>query len=201
MALINRPMYEQFGARHLGVKGPGALTQLEEGVMGVLPLDLASPAAYWYIQGIRAFSTYHGIAAGGAGTYVKIGLSIETTNKAIIAQITEVAVSLSGSRVDTFRCARTAFSSDPGVYGYSVDTRAPEGQQSQAIIISNNDANQPGQQICQEENDFTEVYKWDRGSPLIVSPGQAIYFGTSTANKTMEVCLKWIELPAYKAEL
>ena len=201
MALINRPMYEQFGARHLGIKGPGALTNLEEGVMGVLPLDIASPAAYWYIQGIRAFSAYKGLSAAGAGTYVKIGLSIETESIPIIAQITEVAVALSGSRIETYRCARTAFSSDPGVYGYSVDTRADEAQTSQAIIISNDDTAQPGQLLCVEENDFTEVYKWDRGSPLIVSPGQAIYFGTNSANVTMEACIKWIEIPAYKAEL
>ena len=38
-------MYEHFGARHLAVKGPGAMTTLEEGVMGVLPLDMmADPA-------------------------------------------------------------------------------------------------------------------------------------------------------------
>jgi len=201
MALINRPMYEQFGARHLGVKGPGALTTLEEGVMGVLPLDVASPAAYWFIQGIRAFSAYKGIGAGGGGTYVKIGLSIETENIPIIVQITEVAIFPSGSRIDTYRCARTAFSSDPGVYGHSVDTRADEAQTSQAVIISNDDSAHPGTHLCTEENDFIEVYKWDRGSPLIVSPGQAIYFVTATDNKTMEVCMKWIEIPAYKAEL
>jgi len=201
MALINRPMYESFGARHLGVKGPGALTQLEEGVMGVLPLDVASPAPYWFIQGIRAFSAYKGISAGGAGTYVKIGLAIETSNTEILAQITEVAISVASSRIETYRCARTAFSSDPGVYGYSVDTRAPEAQHSQAVIISNDDTAQPGQLLCVEENDFTEVYKWGRGSPLIISPGQAIYFGSNTDNKTMEACIKWIEIPAYKAEL
>jgi len=46
MALINRPMYEHFGARHLGVKGSGAMTTLEEGVMGVLPLDMSSDPIY-----------------------------------------------------------------------------------------------------------------------------------------------------------
>ena len=66
MALINRPIYEHFGARHLGVKGPGALTNLEEGVMGTLPLDLSSDPSYWYIQGFRTFGGYKVVSAAAA---------------------------------------------------------------------------------------------------------------------------------------
>jgi len=70
MALINRPIYEHFGARHLGVKGPGALTQLEEGVMGVLPLDLSADPIYWNIQGIKMYMARVNQGAGGGG-YVR----------------------------------------------------------------------------------------------------------------------------------
>ena len=204
MALINRPMYEHFGARHLGVKGPGALGQIEEGVMGVVPLDIAAPAMYWNLQGIRSFSAYHGKAGGGAGTYAKIGLSLENTDEETLAQILEISCDVGGGGseiVNTFRCLRTAFSSDPGVYGYGTDTRIPEAQHSQAILISNNLAANPGQQLCTDNDTYDEVYKWDRGSPLIISPGQAIYVKASAANVALEVCFKWLEIPAYKAEL
>lgn len=201
MALINRPIYEHFGARHLGVKGPGALTQLEESVMGTLPMDLSSPAPYWYLQGFRTFGAHKGQGAGGAGTYTKIGISLEDTDDLILVQILRVYTSAAASRIATFRCLRTDFTSDPGVYGYGTDTRIPEAQHSNAIIISENDAASPGQELCLSSDDFSDLYKWGDGCPLIVSPGQAIYFKTQDADESMSACIEWVEIPAYKAEL
>ena len=201
MALINRPMYEQFGARHLGVKGPGALTQLEEGVMGTLPLDMSSDPAYWYIQGIRSFSGFVSEAAGGAGTYGKIGLSLEDASDPVLVRILGVWISApSGtSEIQIFRVARTSFSSDPGVYGYGTDTRIPEGQHSQAIMINSADGLAPGQRLATIELGLNQFLPY--GLPLIISPTQSIYFLDSTANETFEVTISWVEIPAYRAEL
>ena len=202
MALINRPMYEHFGARHLGVKGPGALTTLEEGVMGVLPLDMSSDPAYWYIQGIRVFIADIDQAAGGAGTFAKIGLSIETAAPEVLIRILGAFISLpgtTGDNISMYRCARTAFSSDPGVYGYSTDTRIAEGQHSQGILINGTDNTHPGQVLARKVVGLHEDYATN--TPLIVSPGEAIYWTPASGNTAIQLCLCWAEIPAYKAEL
>ena len=200
MALINRPMYEQFGARHLGVKGPGALTQLEEGVMGTLPLDLSSDPSYWFIQGIRVFGVRITTSAV-AGQYSKIGLSIETANEEVIAKILGVFIAAPASgTMAIWRCARTAFISDPGVYGVGLDTRIPEVQPSQAVGISQESASVGSGTKIGEFNLNTEQLI-PSNMPLIFSPEQCITFNNGATNQAVEGTLVWVEIPAYKAEL
>jgi len=203
MALINRPMYEHFGARHLGVKGPGAMTTLEEGVMGVLPLDIMSDPAYWFIQGIRSFAGRIDKAGGGAGNFGNVGLAIENTDEQIFTRILSIWVNepFANDEVSAFRCLRTDFGSDPGVEGTATDTRVAEGQPSQSIMISNNNgATTPG----------SLLYRWrqsDEGLaktqeiPLIIHPGSAIYFHLETSNSRFDVNIVWVEIPAYRAEI
>jgi hypothetical protein len=200
MALINRPMYEHFGARHLGVKGPGALTQLEEGVMGVLPLDMSSDPAYWFIQGIRTFGQDKYVAAGGAATHTKVGLSIEDTSAEILIKILMINIIYPNANVNLNRCVRTVFSSDPGEYGVGTDTRIPEAQPSEGIIISSNDNTQPGSTIGSLDNVLNPSMDTNQ-VPLIISPGESIYLFSETANTAMKVGFIWAEIPAYRAEL
>jgi len=201
MALINRPIYEHFGARHLGVKGPGALTQLEEGVMGVLPLDVSADPLYWNIQGIKMFMGRVNQGAGGAGTFAKIGLSIENAGTETLARILGVWISqpASSSEIGIYRCARTAFSSDPGIYGYGTDTRIPEDQHSQSIIINSSDNTYPGRSLGQVVAGVDTISS--TMMPLVVSPTQAIYFINWNDDETMNITFTWVEIPAYKAEL
>jgi hypothetical protein len=194
-------MYEHFGARHLGVKGPGALTELEEGVMGVLPLDMSSDPAYWFIQGIRVYSKAVDQAGGGAGTYAKVGLSIEDKSDEILARILGVWIAspTATSQIAMYRCLRTAFSSDPGVYGTGLDTRIAEAQPSQAVIINASDGSSPG----------TDLGIWTVGinqylpteMPITISPLESIYFINWTADEKLKLTLVWAEIPAYRAEL
>jgi len=201
MALINRPMYEHFGARHLGVKGPGALTTLEEGVMGVLPLDLSSDPMYWFIQGIRTFSIGHSEAAGGAGTYAKMGLSLQTATETTLVRILGVWIEnpAATSSIGIYRCASTAFSSDPGKYGYGTDTRIPEAQRSRAVLINSADGAFPGTALGELEVGLNQFLPTQM--PLIVSPEQCIYFIDWTANERFAATICWVEIPAYRAEL
>jgi len=198
MALINRPMYEQFGARHLGVKGPGALTQLEEGVMGTLPLDMSSDPAYWFIQGIRIFGASKYVAAGGAGTFSKIGLTIENTSAQVIVKILRWATD--AAEVDMYRVARTDFSSDPGHYGTGMDTRIPIAQDSQAIVISSNDALVPGVLLGQFDL-TTQPFLQTNDVPIVITPGEAFYMKVHAANNSALQNIYWAEIPAYQAEL
>jgi len=201
MALINRPMYEHFGARHLGVKGPGALTQLEEGVMGTLPLDLSSDPMYWYIQGIRTWSGLVNESAGGAGTYSKVGVALENTDDEILVRILGAWINypVTTSQIGIIRTARSAFSSDPGVYAYGSDTRISEGQHSQAVMINSADALYPGTVLGIFKVGVNQFMPAEM--PLIISPGQAIYFVNWTANEQLEMTICWVEIPAYRAEL
>ena len=198
MALINRPMYEHFAARHLAVKGPGALTSIEEGVMGVLPMDMSSDPAYWYIQGIRTFGMTKTVGPGGAGTYSKIGLSIENVTAPVITRI--LSWDATNDYVNLYRCARTDFSSDPGVYGHSLDTRVPEAQISESIIISNDDAAFPGQVLQTWYQPNIPFIPWTM-NPMVLSPGQCFYMADNNANTSLTVSITWVEIPAYKAEL
>ena len=202
MALINRPMYEHFGARHLGVKGPGALTNLEEGVMGVLPLDLSSDPMYWHIQGISTWMQPVNQTGGAAGTFSKVGLFIETANTEVIARILSAHVvtpAAAGEDIGIYRAARTAFSSDPGIYGYGTDTRIAETRRSQSIILNGTDSSSPGQQLGQLRTGIDNF--WEFPIPLIISPEQGIYFINWNDTESLTINLCWVEVPAYKAEL
>lgn len=200
MAQINRPMYEHFAARHLAVKGPGAMTSLEEGVMGVLPLDMSSDPAYWFIQGIRVFSRRIS-KTGTAGNMSKVGLSIENSESTTLARIIGVYIFDPASPffIDSYRCARTAFSSDPGLYGISTDTRTPEAQPSDAICISSVDAAAPGTLWGRFQVD--DWHQISPDIPMIVKPTEAIYFSNPTIGNDLELTIVWAEIPAYKAEL
>jgi hypothetical protein len=205
MALINRPMYEHFGARHLGVKGQGAMTYLEEGVMGTLPLDLMSDFAYWYIQGFR---TYAGSVSqtGAVGKYSAVGLSLENDNDQWLSRIINIDVtSPSGSGAQwsgtVNRCARTAFSSDPGIEGHATDTRVPETQPSQSIIVNGDHAALPGVELTQFDTQNDPDILGANRLPLLVSPGQVIYVAHSATATDVRVSLCWVEIPAYRAEL
>jgi hypothetical protein len=201
MALINRPIYEHFGARHLGVKGPGALTSLEEGVMGVLPLDVSADPLYWNIQGIKMFMGRVNQAAGGAGTYAKIGLSIEDADAQTLTRILGVWIEepTSTSNVGIYRCLRSDYSSDPGIYGYGTDTRIPENQHSQSIMINSTDALYPGRSLGRIVADHPPIPSIMM--PLVVSPLQAIYFINWNDDEALKLTMTWVEIPAYKAEL
>ena len=202
MALINRPMYEQFGARHLAVKGPGAMTQLEEGVMGVLPLDLMSDPVYWYVQGIKIFAARQS-KTGSGSNYSKIGLSLEDANPQSPTIVKILGMWLEDpsatSRIDFYRLARTAFSSDPGIYGYSPDTRVPEAQHSNAVMISAVDTAAAGQKLGVTVAGMDHLFPVE--FPMIISPGQAIYALNLTAGGNLAMTWIWAEIPAYKAEL
>ena len=200
MALINRPMYEHFGARHLGVKGPGALTQLEEGVMGVLPLDMSSDPTYWYIQGIRVFSAAKYVAAGGATNYGKIGLSIEDTSAEVLIKILSWVLVYPTVNFNMQRCIRTAFNSDAGTYGVGTDTRIPEAQPSEGVIIRSNDTAVPGTEFGSYDEILNPTLTTHQ-VPIIISPGQAVYMIAETPNTAFKTCITWAEIPAYRAEL
>jgi len=198
MALIQRGMYEQFAARHLAVKGPGALTNLEEGVMGTLPLDMSSDPVYWFVQGIRTFSSSV-YQAGVAGQYSMVGLAIESASTEVLCRI--ISIEIENTPIYLMRCARTDFSSDPGIYGVGTDTRIAEAQDSQGIILNGNAAAPPGVNINTYDTPGAPRSIRDEDIPLIVSPEQCIYVHHASANTGVRVGFTWAEIPAYKAEL
>ena len=198
-------MYEAFGARHLAVKGPGALTQLEEGVMGTLPLDLSADFAYWHIQGFRTFSAFVSQAAV-AGQMASVGLSLEDSDDEWLSRIISIDVSkmfpgAGGSDIEIFRCARSAYTSDPGIEGHSTDTRVAEAQPSQSILVNGNHAANPGVRLGSYRTEaFADWYAQNR-IPLLVSPGEVIYIADTQVNRPLVTTFCWVEIPAYKAEL
>lgn len=202
MATINRPMYEGFAARHLGIKGPGALTSMEEGIMGTLPLDLSADPLYWQSQGFKIMSGFqHSDAV--AGQYSWVGLSIENATEQTLCRIINVDFSWSGTvdhSVYIYRGARTDFSPGPGKYAYSTDTRVPETQHSQAIMLQGAAAAFAGTNL----GIFTTTKDPDlpvSQMPMIVSPAQAITFWNTAANDEIRAHLTWVEVPAYKGEV
>lgn len=205
MALIQRGLYEQFAARHLGVKGPGALTSLEEGVMGTLPLDLSSDPMYWYLQGIRCFSTFKSQAAG-AGSYSKIGIANTTTSNKLIRVLNwnPFVGTAPGTNLlfELHRCARTSIThtGTPGLKGVSTDTRISETQDSTADVIISQDSSLPGTLLWQMDPDNpAEVL--GAAFPLILSPGEVFYTSPYNANLAHHTAIAWLEIDAYKAEL
>ena len=199
MAQINRPMYEHFGARHLGVKGPGGMTQVEEGVMGVLPLDIMSDPAYWFIQGIRVFGARKYVAAGGAGTYTKVGLGIEDEDANIFIRVLRWDINV-GDQIIFYRVDRNDIALDPSTSGVGWDTRIAETAPSQAVAVGATTAANPGSIIGDFRPDRQPFLTTNR-VPMIISPGQVIYNRDDNANTNALQTIVWAEIPAYKAEI
>ena len=198
MALIQRGMYEQFAARHLAVKGPGALTTLEEGVMGTLPLDLSSPFPYWFLQGFRTFAG-NPTASAAAGRYAKAALHVPD-NKLIIAHIIHISARMDSDTIGVYRAGRTDITADATTWGHGTDTRIRESQQSQCELLTSDETpGLPGELLFTfNTGDQTAV---GDTIPLLVSPGKLIYVANHTTGDQLEANFCWVELPTYKAEL
>jgi hypothetical protein len=198
MALIQRGMYETFAARHLAVKGPGALTNLEEGVMGTLPLDLSSSPPYWFLQGFRTFSG-NPTATAAAGRIAKIALHPPASSQ-VICYILHLSARMDSDTIGVYRAERTDITADATTHGKGTDTRISEDASSQAELITSDETPAiPGELLFSfNTGDQTAV---GNPIPLIVSPGQVIYVANHTTGDQLEASICWVELPAYKAEL
>jgi hypothetical protein len=199
MALIQRGMYEQFAARHLAVKGPGALTNLEEGVMGTLPMDLSSSPPYWFIQGFRVFSIRAPTVPAIAGRYAKCAIH-PPADTPILCFIQFIDVRIGSDTIGVHRCQRTDITADATNYGKGTDTRIPEDQDSQAEILGSDETpGLPGQQLFTFHSGNQIAV--DHNIPLIVSPGKCIYIANHSTATELGCNICWVEIPAYKAEL
>ena len=198
MALINRPMYEHLAARHLAVKGPGALTTLEEGVMGTLPLDLSSSPPYWFLQGFRVFAI-NASSTAATGRYAKVALH-PPANKEIICFIQHIDVRIGSDTIGVWRASRTDITADTTNHGKGTDTRIPEDQDSQSEVLGSDETpGLPGELLFTfHAGDQITV---GEGIPLIVSPGKVIYIANHSSATELICNICWIEIPAYKAEL
>jgi len=61
--------FERLSARTYSIKGPGALVDLDETVLGVLQLERQAGMEAHYIQGWETFGLYNAVGAAGAGFY------------------------------------------------------------------------------------------------------------------------------------
>jgi hypothetical protein len=191
-------MYEHFGARHLGVKGPGALTTLEEGVMGTLPLDLSSSPPYWFIQGFRVFAITAS-ATAAAARYAKIALH-PPANKEILCYIQHIDCRIGSDTIGIYRAERGDITADTTNHGKGTDTRIPENQNSQSEILGSDETpGLPGELLWHfHAGDKITI---GEGIPLIVSPGKVIYLANHTTGSELLCNICWIEIPAYKGEV
>lgn len=73
MAQINVDRYEALAARGLGVKGPGALTNIEDGIFSTLELDANGPAELLPLQRLYRFAAHSNFAAvAGENTGIQL---------------------------------------------------------------------------------------------------------------------------------
>ena len=198
MALIQRGMYEQYAARHLAVKGPGALTNIEDGVMGVLPLDSSSPNEYWFIQGINTFS-FHTTKNANAGNYSCIGLHVQASRPLLCIPHTLTENTTNAFKIG--RCTTSQFTGmDPQQVGVGIDTRIASARDSRTYVAKTHIAAYPGQ-IVYKANGSNDPIDLKQMFPCVVSPGEIIYVAGDVANTEVSCSWVWSEQDAYKAEL
>jgi len=98
MARLNYPAAEHLSSQVLGVKGVGALTEIEENLVGVFPVDRECTAVeFWAPQRIPRYSVYAGIAAqAGQYSYMLLwnaaGFPL-TTDNLVISRRFDITVS------------------------------------------------------------------------------------------------------------
>jgi len=185
--------FERLSARTYSIKGPGALVDLDETVLGVILLERQGGMESHIIQEWGTYGTL--VAAGPAAaqfTWVGIANPIGSNQIIVLDRFVRDNATL-------YRFSRTA-GIPPGFTavgpGVGLDTRIPTARAAAAQIIrlTTNIANF-GSHIASFST--TDVIEW----PVVISEDGTFLWRSSAVNETVELSIYWAEREAAPFEL
>jgi len=185
--------FERLGARTYSIKGPGALVDLDETVLGVLQLERQAGMESHLMQQWETYSAHH-LRPAQAAAYSYIMLSNPAGSNRIVVLDGWMRSSAALMRVMITRGAPPPFALTTG--GSPIDTRMSTGKQPAANMLECNSNIALFGSIIAEQADAT----WTP-YPVVLAPDGTIVFRSGLVNELFTMTLRWAEREAAPFEL
>ena len=195
MANLQVGRFERLGARSYSIKGPGALVDLDETVLGVINLERQGGPESWFIQGWEEFGKIIRKGASGAATYSWNLLSNPVGSGRLMV--------VDGWQRDVATLLRTyltggippAFVLDPPAVG--LDTRIPNAKQPAGDIYTlHSNIASFGTQIA-----ASTTLAFEENQPIVLAPDGSLVWRSNVHNEDLDVTVRWAERDAQPFEL
>ena len=185
--------FERLGARTYSIKGPGALVDLDETVLGVLQLERQAGMESHFIQGWETFGVFRGLGTGGAGVYNWMCLANPIGSGRICvfdSYQREVA-----TRMDVFITRGIPPGFGVAAVGDPLDSRMSTARQP-ACTFQNFVTNIGSFGTAVSVSASTEPQRYQ----VVLAEDGTICFRTGAHNEGLELALRWAEREAQPFE-
>lgn len=193
MAKLQTDRFERLAARTYSLKGPGALVDLDETVLGVLQLERQGGMESHFLQGWETFGRISGPGTV-AGQFGWIALSNPVgSNRLVVVQSFARA---SAVPLQIFMSAGVAPGFSAGPTARPLDTRIPGARQPSVRLFTDETATASfGVNIG--ESATAETVKYE----TVLGPDGTMLWRTGVVNEAFSLTLRWVERDAAPFEL
>jgi len=193
VGILQTGRFERLSARTYGIKGPGALVDLDETVLGVVLLERQGGMESHLMQQWETFALLDGVGAVGA-QYSWILINNPTTSKALV-----VVDSFQRSNANAMRVFRTQGvppGFNPGSVGVGVDSRIAFSRQPSARVFLFQSNIASFGQVVMESSSADQIHY-----PVVLAPDGSLVFRTGVVNQSLNLGIRWAERRAEPFEL
>jgi len=185
--------FERLSARTYGIKGPGALVDLDETVLGVVLLERQGGMESHLIQQWETFGIKEGLDSSvGNFSYMLLSNPVGSNRIVVFDQWQRN----DPSRLAIFRTQGVAPGFSAGAVGVCLDSRIPFARQPAArLFVRHTNITSFGTQIL--ETNTVEPARF----PIVLGPDGSIVFRSGVVNEGLDLGFRWAERPASPFEI
>ena len=193
MGKLQTGRFERLSARTYSIKGPGALVDLDETVLGVIQLERqAGMEAHW-IQGWETFGSFRGLGSGGASVYNWMLLANPPGSGRIC--VFDWYQRSDASRMEVFVTRGIPPGFVVTAIGDPLDTRIPTARQPACTFHDfQTNIGSFGTQVGVSANSDKQHF------PVVLAEDGSIAFRTGAVNEGLELSVRWAEREAQPFE-
>ena len=196
MGKIQTGRFERLGARTYSIKGPGALVDLDETVLGVVQLERQAGMEAHLMQEWRTFGA--SITYGPSPpqhSWIHFGNPVGSDHLIVIDGFSAVGIA-TGTSIVVFQSRGVPPAFAVGSPPSELDTRMPAGGQSVASISARHTATASFGNVILEAN-TTDYIDY----PMVLAPDGSILFRTAVINTSNTISIRYAERVAAPFEL
>jgi len=193
---IQTGRFERLGARTYSIKGPGALVDLDETVLGVVQLERQAGMEAHLMQDWRTFGCNHTLAAAATQhSWIHFGNPAGSDHLIVIDGFSGAGIG-TGTSILVFQSRGVPPAFALGNVPSELDTRMPSGGQSVANISGRNTSTAAYGNLVLEAN-TTDYIDY----PMVLAPDGSILFRTAALNTSNTISIRYAERVAAPFEL
>ena len=193
MGKLQTGRFERLAARTYSIKGPGALVDLDESVLGVLQLERQGGMESHYMQGWETFGAYRELGALGPANYTYYSLSNPVGSGRIA--VFDWYQRNDATRIEVFTTIGILPGSAVAAVGDPLDSRIPRARQP-AIVFNyvGTAAASFGTQVAMSASTEKQHF------PVVLAEDGTLVFRSSAKDESFTISLRWAEREAQPFE-